>query len=132
MKKFYKLINLKSWKDKRGEIVIMSKNKEFNFNIKRIYFFKNSTNNVTRGFHSQKKNHCIFVPISGKYIIKLKNKFGEIKINLNSKNNQAIYIKPKIWREIIIKNKSFSCFIINSHFYNRKDYIFKLEDVKNI
>ena len=132
MRKFYQLIDLKSWKDSRGEIVIMSKNKEFKFNIKEFIFFRNNLDNITRGFHSQKTNHTIFVPISGKFIIKLKNKNNKVKINLNAKNNQALYIKPKIWREIQIKNKSFTCFIINSHFYNSKDYIFKLEDLKNI
>ena len=128
----FKEIKIKSVSDKRGSICILNKNTHFFFTIKRIYFFLNRKNNTIRGFHSQKTNHTIFVPISGKFIIKLKNKNNQVKINLNAKNNQALYIKPKIWREIQIKNKSFTCFIINSHFYNSKDYIFKLEDLKNI
>jgi dTDP-4-dehydrorhamnose 3,5-epimerase-like enzyme len=129
MNKFYKIIDLQSWKDDRGEINIINKGKDFNFDIKRIYFFKNKINNITRGFHAQKKNHSIFVPINGNFIITLRNKTKKVRIHINSKNNQAIYIKPKIWREIIVKNKNFSCFIINSHFYNKNDYIF---DIKNL
>ncbi len=130
MLNFYKIINLKTWSDHRGTINILSDGKEFKFKIKRIYFFQNKMNNVTRGMHAQIKNHSIIVPITGTFLIKLRDKNKIKKIILNSKENKALYIKPKVWREIYIKEKKFSCFVLNSHFYFKKDYIFKLEHMK--
>jgi len=132
MSNTYKIINLKTWKDKRGTINIINKGKEFKFEIKRIYFFQNKIDDVTRGMHAQIKNHSILVPITGTFIVKLMYKNKEKKIKLKSNDNKALYIMPKVWREIYIKEKKFSCFVLNSHFYSKKDYIFKLEDMKNI
>lgn len=120
----FKEIKLDEFSDKRGTICVLNKSKQYNFEIKRIYFFQNKKNDIIRGFHSQKKNHCIFVPVYGKFKIKLNFKDKTYNRVISAASKKAIYIGPGVWREILTVNKTFSCFIINSKFYDKKDYNF--------
>ncbi len=123
----FKEIKIKSVSDKRGSICILNKNTHFFFTIKRIYFFLNRKNNTIRGFHSQKTNHSIFVPTMGKFRIKLSHNNKDYDKIISANSNKAIYIGPGVWREINTINKKFSCFIINSKYYDKKDYNFKIK-----
>jgi dTDP-4-dehydrorhamnose 3,5-epimerase-like enzyme len=120
----FKEIKIKTFKDSRGSIGILNKNIHFKFDIKRIYFFQNTKNKIIRGFHSQKKNHCIFVPLQGKFRLKLLYKKKKYNKLLSAKSFKSVYIAPKVWREIETINKNFSCIIINSKLYDKRDYNF--------
>ncbi len=121
----FKEIKIKQFRDHRGSIGILNKHKHFKFDIKRLYFFQNNKNKIIRGFHSQKKNHCIFLPLQGKFRVKLIYKKKRYNKIIFAKSFKAIYIAPKVWREIETINKNFSCIIINSKFYDKRDYSFK-------
>ena len=76
-----KKIRLKSFKSFSGRLTPISFNKNFPFKIKRIFFI-HGTKNKTRGDHAHKKCSQLFMAVSGKIVIEVKN--------LNSKKRFTI------------------------------------------
>ena len=118
----YKLLNFKSFKDKRGSLVSLEYDKEIPFNVKRIYSLYSIKNDAERGFHAHIKLKQLLICVSGSCLITLDFVEHREEINLDSPS-KGLLLDGLIWREI--KNFSPNCVltVIASDFYDENDYI---------
>lgn len=96
--------------EKNGNLSVLEKNKEFNFNVKRIFFINNVPNKVERGFHCHKELNQVLICVKGSVDIILDCVEEKEKFNLNEKQNEYIYLNGKVWREM--KNFSTDCVLL--------------------
>ena len=111
-----KKIKIPVFKDKRGSLKVIEK--FLNFKIRRVYYIDNLKKNISRGKHAHKKNLQFLVCLSGKILIKFKNKKYQL-----SNSNYGILIKPEDWHEIVPKVNKTIILVLASHYYDKNDYI---------
>jgi hypothetical protein len=114
-----KIFKIPTFKDSRGDLTVIEK--FLPFNIKRLYFLY-KFNKKSRGKHKHKKNKQFLICLSGKIILKVKNKSKMKTFNL-SKPTNGVYLAPSDWHEIIPKNKNSIVLVLASHNYDKKDYL---------
>ena len=108
--------------ENEGQLSFFEANKDFDFDIKRIYYITEVTEGIKRGAHAHKKlKQLIWCP------------FGSVKIYLdNVKEKQEILldnptkglvIKESVWRDMLwLINNSVLC-VAASDYYDVDDYI---------
>ena len=126
-----KIIKLKTYLKKSGNLLPIEFNKKFPIMIKRIFFIFGKKNKL-RGDHAHKKCSQLFVPISGKIVLIIKKKNKEIEIILDSKNIKAILVPPLEWCRLKFLTKNAVVMVACDRKYEFNDYIEEYDDFLNI
>ena len=127
----YKEINLRTFGDNRGEMVVIENSKDIPFEVKRVYYIFNTKSQVSRGFHAHKDIKQLLVCVSGSWEINLDNGNEKVVVELSSPK-KGIIIGSLVWREM--KNFSSDCvlLVITNSFYSEQDYIRDYEEFLKI
>ena len=120
-------IDIRNYKDKRGQLSIIQNNEFINFKIKRVYYIYKLNKKYTRGSHAHYKTTQIAVCIKGSCKYKLDNGH-EIKIATLSDNNKGLVLEKKVWHELMEFSNDCILLILANSLYDRKDYIERYED----
>ena len=131
LNKKIKKIKIKTYSNKSGKLLPLSFNKKLPINVKRVFFIYGKKNKV-RGNHAHKKCSQLFIPLLGKFILRINtpNKKKELILNTNSKT--AILVPPKYWCSVkFFKNDSL-LMVACDKYYDLKDYINNFEKYKKI
>jgi len=113
-----KLLDVRSF----GNLCFLEGERDFPFQVKRVYFIHSEKAGAHRGFHAHKSLKQVLVCL-----------FGEIKIILDDGNNKAevllneptrgLLLPEMIWREMIWeKDDSILC-VLASDYFDENDYI---------
>ena len=92
------------------------------FSIKRIYYLYDVPSGAERGAHGHKELEQYFVAISGNFTVLLNDGEKEKSFLLNCPN-EALYVAPGLWRQLIDFSSGAVCLVLASKDFSEKDYI---------
>ena len=120
--KLPKIINIKKFTKKSGNLLPITFNNKFPIKVKRIFLLYGKKK-YKRGDHAHKKCTQVFFPITGKVKINMKYKQVKKSVLLNYKKSKALLVPPKIWSSVeFLSNKSI-VLVLNNYEYDFNDYI---------
>ena len=120
--KLPKIINIKKFTKKSGNLLPITFNNKFPIKVKRIFLLYGKKK-YKRGDHAHKKCSQVFFPIMGKVKINMKYKQVKKSVLLNYKKSKALLVPPKIWSSVeFLSNKSI-VLVLNNYEYDFNDYI---------
>ena len=120
--KLPKIINIKKFTKKSGNLLPITFNNKFPIKVKRIFLLYGKKK-YKRGDHAHKKCSQVFFPITGKVKINMKYKQVKKSVLLNYKKSKALLVPPKIWSSVeFLSNKSI-VLVLNNYEYDFNDYI---------
>lgn len=114
-----KLVSLKSFTDKRGNLTVIEKN--FPFDIKRIFYIYGVDDSI-RGGHRHHNTHQAAICIKGSCIIS--NNDGKIKEDfVLDSPNKCMIIEPRDWHQMHHFSQDAILMVCASECFDEKDYI---------
>lgn len=116
-----KLIDLPSLGDQRGGLVAIESNQSIPFEIKRLYYIFNTTNQ-SRGFHAHIDLKQVAVCVKGSCRFILDNGHVREEVILSSPT-QGLYIEALTWREMHDFSEDCVLLVLASEHYDESDYI---------
>ena len=119
----YRIINLESISDDRGSLVLLENQKQFPFEIKRIFYFYNSQGDIPRGAHANKKSQFVFIALAGSVKIKIKKQSGDKIFTLNNPNT-ALWIDKLVWKEMYDFSDNAVLLVLSNELYDPNEYIY--------
>ena len=121
-----KLIDLPSLGDQRGGLVAIESNQSIPFEIKRLYYIFNTTNQ-SRGFHAHIDLKQVAVCVKGSCRFILDNGHVREEVILSSPT-QGLYIEALTWREMHDFSDDCVLLVLASEHYDENDYIRDYQD----
>lgn len=113
-----------------GSLYVLENQDKIPFEIKRIYYITNITNdNVVRGRHAHKKLKQLLLCVGGSCTITLDNGFEKKTVILDNPG-KILYITPCLWREITNFSEKATLIVFASNEYDESDYIREYDDFK--
>lgn len=116
-----KLIDLPSLGDQRGGLVAIESNQSIPFEIRRLYYIFNTTNQ-SRGFHAHIDLKQVAVCVKGSCRFILDNGHVREEVILSSPT-QGLYIEALTWREMHDFSEDCVLLVLASEHYDESDYI---------
>ena len=116
-----KLIDLPSLGDQRGGLVAIESNQSIPFEIRRLYYIFNTTNQ-SRGFHAHIDLKQVAVCVKGSCRFILDNGHVREEVILSSPT-QGLYIEALTWREMHDFSDDCVLLVLASKHYDESDYI---------
>ena len=116
-----KLIDLPSLGDQRGGLVAIESNQSIPFEIKRLYYIFNTTNQ-SRGFHAHIDLKQVAVCVKGSCRFILDNGTEKQEVVLDQPT-QGLLIEGLIWREMHDFSEDCVLLVLASEHYDEADYI---------
>jgi len=116
-----RLINLKTFTDKRGNLTVIEK--VIPFEIKRIFYIY-GVDDSKRGGHRHHKNIQAAICIRGACSIKTNDGKKEDEFKLNSPD-KCLIINPSDWHCMFNFTEDAILMVIASEYFDEKDYIFE-------
>ncbi|WP_151725852.1 WxcM-like domain-containing protein [Acinetobacter radioresistens] len=116
-----KLIDLPSLGDQRGGLVAIESNQSIPFEIRRLYYIFNTTNQ-SRGYHAHIDLKQVAVCVQGSCRFILDNGHVREEVILSSPT-QGLYIEALTWREMHDFSDDCVLLVLASEHYDESDYI---------
>ena len=117
-----KLIKLKSNGDLRGELVVLEGNKEIPFDIARVFYMYNTTNDISRGNHANWNSEFVFICVNGS--LKVKTYDGKNEENfILDKRDEALYLPKLVWKEMYDFSEDAVLLVLSNCKYDKAEYI---------
>lgn len=126
MKKI-ELIELKEIKSPGGSLSFFEFEKELSFEIKRIYYIYNFSEQNRRGFHAHKKLKQVMFCPHGKIEVEFNNGKEKEKYLLDSPT-KILIVEKGYWREFISLEEGSILCVGASDIYDENDYIRNYDD----
>lgn len=109
--------------DDRGSLIALENNKDYPFEVKRVYYIFDTKEGVRRGYHAHKKLKQILICVSGSCRIHLDNGLGDTEEVLLDSPGKGLLIESHLWREMYDFSKDAVLMVLASEYYDEKDYI---------
>ena len=117
-----KMVTLKKHGDDRGLLVAAEGGTEIPFDIKRVYYITNVSDNKRRGFYAHKALRQVMFCISGSCKVMLDDGSEKTDVLLDSPN-EGLIIEPKIWHEMFDFSEGAVILVLASGHYDESDYM---------
>jgi hypothetical protein len=108
--------------NRAGNITIVEGQKNFPFEVKRIYYLYDIPGGGDRGGHAHKELQQLIVAASGSFDVLLDDGENKKVVTLN-RPNYGLLVVPGIWRELMEFSSGAICLVLASHLYSAEDYI---------
>ena len=115
-------IDLQNVSDPSGSITICEPPLIGLFEVRRVYFLHNLSNEARRGGHAHRQLHQLIIAASGSFTLDL-TRFGVNKSILLNDPSKACYVPPWTWRDISEFSGNSVCLVLASETYFESDYI---------
>ena len=125
-----KKFRLKDFKKNGGKLIAIPFDKKFFFKVERIFYIYGKKN-LIRGDHAHKKCKQIFIPISGKTELKIKDNNHEKRIILQKKNI-AVLVPNLTWCSLKFSDNNSVVMVACDRKYEYNDYIEKYSELLKI
>ncbi len=110
-----------------GNISVLENHTSIPFSVNRIYYLYDVPAGAERGGHAHYALHQYVIAASGSFTFVLDDGQDKKEFFLN-RPNQALYIKPGIWREMKDFSSGSICLVLASMEYTELDYIRDYDD----
>ena len=120
-----KLIDLKTYTDKRGNLTVIEK--VIPFDIKRIFYIYGVDDSV-RGGHRHKKTIQAAICIKGSCTISNNNGINEATFTLDAPS-KCLIISPEDWHKMYNFTPDAILMVLASEFFDQHDYIYEAYNV---
>lgn len=108
--------------DRKGNISVVQNGKTVPFDVKRVYYLYDVPGGEARGAHAHRELSQLIVAASGSFRVTLDD--GNVKRSyVLNRPNQALYVKPGIWRDLDDFSSGAVCLVLASEVYQPEDYI---------
>jgi hypothetical protein len=108
--------------NRAGNITIVEGQKNFPFDVKRIYYLYDIPGGENRGGHAHKNLSQLIVAASGSFDVLLDDGQNKKIVKLN-RPDYGLMVLPGIWRELFEFSSGAICLVLASQKYNQDDYI---------
>lgn len=116
------IIELNKHHTPKGNLSVVSNNKEIPFAVKRIYYSYDIPGGQARGAHAHRQLYQLLVAASGAFTVTLDD--GTVKRTfLLNHPYQGLLIVPGIWRTLDEFSSGAVCLCLASEKYDAADYI---------
>jgi dTDP-4-dehydrorhamnose 3,5-epimerase-like enzyme len=114
-------VDITTFGNESGKLSVLEQ-RNFPFNIKRLYYIHGVDPKQPRGFHAHKATHQMAICVNGSCDIFMDDGNNKVKLKLNSPE-KGLLIEPWIWHEM--HNFSADCvlLVLASDIYDESDYI---------
>jgi len=117
-----RLVNIRSFEDKRGGLSVIEGQDDIPFDILRIYYLYKTSNKLVRGVHAHKRLEQFIIAFKGKFEILLDDGKSQKTFILDNPTS-GLYVCPEIWREVYPIDDDGVCAVLASRKYEPEDYI---------
>lgn len=117
--------------NRAGNITIVEGQKNFPFDVKRIYYLYDIPCGENRGGHAHHDLHQLIVAASGSFNVLLDDGHNKKIVTLN-RPDYGLMIVPGIWRELFEFSSGAICLVMASEIYDKSDYIREYDDFKKL
>lgn len=108
--------------NRAGNITIVEGQKNFPFDVKRIYYLYDIPGGEARGGHAHKELYQLIIAASGSFDVLLDDGQNKKIVTLN-RPDYGLMIIPGIWRELMEFSSGAICLVLASNLYDVEDYI---------
>lgn len=105
-----------------GNITVLENSNNIPFDIKRIYYLYDVPMGAERGGHAHYELQQYVIAASGSFTFVLDDGLNKKEVFLSSPN-EALHIKPGIWREMKNFSSGSICLVLANREYDEDDYI---------
>ncbi|EAA2688176.1 WxcM-like domain-containing protein [Salmonella enterica subsp. enterica serovar Vitkin] len=116
------LIPLQVHGDERGTLISLERDKNIDFEIRRVYYIFDTKQGVVRGFHAHKNLKQLIIPVKGSCRFILDDGYERVSILLDNPS-QGLLVNSLIWREMSDFSDDCVLMILASNEYDESDYI---------
>ena len=116
------LYELKQLGDERGGLVVLSKNEELPFDVKRFFYVYNTKKNAIRGNHSNIRSSFLMISVKGSCEVVIDDSIEKYEYILDSPT-KALFVGKGLWK--VMKNFSDDnvLLIFSDHNYDEHEYV---------
>lgn len=118
----YKLETFTVHGDHAGNLVALEQGRDFDFEVKRIYYIWGTEKNAIRGRHAHHNLKQMIICLSGQCDFTLDNGVKRETFHLCSPT-QGLYIEDFVWREFTEFSRDCIVMVLASEHYDATDYI---------
>ena len=131
-KSLYGIIKFQKNVSKNGTLIVLEKDKEINFDIKRIFYIIDNNDNLSRGNHANINSHFILISIVGTCKVSIDDGFENITIFELNNPSYGLYISNLIWKKMFDFSKDCILLILSNNNYDPNEYIHDYQAFLNI
>lgn len=117
--------------DDRGSLVALETQKNIPFEIKRVYYLFDTSENVVRGFHAHKALKQVAIAVRGSCRFLLDDGEERIEVLLDNPA-QGLLIESFMWREMSNFTKDCVLMVLADREYDESDYVRDYELFKKL
>lgn len=125
------VIEISSFPDERGNIHIAEYNKDFDFNVKRIYYLTGMSEETKRGEHAHVELNQLMLCLAGSFDIELDNGFTTQKLRMTN-DSKALLVRDLVWREMTNFTTDAVMLVLNDRVYSEDRVIRNYSTFKNL
>lgn len=118
-----KIIELdKHHSERKGNLSVVDGNKDFPFDVKRVYYLYDVPGGESRGAHAHYELEQLIIAVSGSFTVTLDDGKEKRRFVL-SRPYRGLYVRPGMWRELDEFSSGAVCLVLASDGYLAEDYI---------
>lgn len=118
-----KMVEFQIHENDTGKLIAVENNKDFPFEIRRVYYIFDTVPNCRRGFHAHKNLKQLLICFSGECKILIDDGKGNKKVFCLNKPNQGLLLDSILWREMYDFKEGTVLGVLASECYSESDYI---------
>jgi hypothetical protein len=118
----WRLIDLPTIHDPRGDLTFIEGGSHIPFDIARVYYVYNAPVDAQRGGHAHHRLQQVLFALSGSFRIELDDGGGTGEFWLRNPR-QGLLIETMVWREMDSFSQGAVCMVLASRPYEEADYI---------
>lgn len=116
-----RLIDLPTFSDPRGKLVVVEGSDTLPFAIKRAYYLYDVPTGASRGGHAHKDLFQLIVALSGSFDVIIDDGTTKRALTLDDPR-KGLFVCPMIWRDICNFSSGSVCLVLASMEYDEDDY----------
>ena len=116
------IFHFKEIGDARGMLVVVEGKSTIPFDIKRIFYIYDSTQDVVRGKHANRESEFVLINVAGQSKVRLTDGREEMIVELD-RPHMGVYIPQMIWKDMYDFSKDSVLLVLASTHYNNEEYI---------
>lgn len=128
---FNLIINIKEYKDKRGNLYVAENGDNLPFDVVRCFWITNVGANEVRGAHAHRTCAELLVAVAGEFSVMVTDGTYKEIVRLNAPNI-ALHIPPYTWCELYDFTDDAVCLCMASQAYDADGYVNDFEEYKAI